>query len=225
METSPITADGAMPATSLDQAAVHLAMRVAPVSDISQPIELFAGEGEMRAAFRRHDWSATPLGAEGSWSPALRSSLLHIFWSAFPNLILWGPDLVQLYNESYLDLLGDQRFAGLGVPAREGAPHEWAINAPIYARVRAGETISREGALFAVTRSGKGEQLYLTLSYVPILDESAKVAGVLVTVFEAEEEVSVQGREFEHHRDMPPRGRQSEGSIDRIRRPPGSLAL
>ena len=225
METSPITADGAMPATSLDQAAVHLAMRVAPVSDISQPIELFAGEGEMRAAFRRHDWSATPLGAEGSWSPALRSSLLHIFWSAFPNLILWGPDLVQLYNESYLDLLGDQRFAGLGVPAQKGAPHEWDINAPIYARVRAGETISREGALFSVTRSGKAEQLYLTLSYVPILDESAKVAGVLVTVFEAEEEVSVQGREFEHHRDMPPRGRQSEGSIDRIRRPPGSLAL
>ena len=186
METSLFTAHDAMPATSLDQATLSPAVRIAPVSAVSQPIELFEGDGEMRAAFRRHDWSATSLGAEESWSPALRSSLLHIFWSAFPNLILWGPDLVQLYNESYLDLLGDLRFAGLGVPARESAPLEWDITAPIYARVWAGETISREGALFSVTRSGKAEQLYLTLSYVPIHDECGKVAGVLVTVFESE---------------------------------------
>lgn len=191
---------------------------------VSNPIELFAGEGEMRDAFRRHDWSATQLGAQSSWSPALRSSLLHILWSAFPNLVLWGPDLVQLYNESYLDLIGDQRLAGLGVPTREGSPHDWEINAPIYDRVLAGETISREGALFSVMRSGKAENLYLTLSYAPIYDEHAKVAGVLVTVFEAEEELSIGGREAEHHRDMPPRDRKPARPTDPSRNPPVSLS-
>lgn len=177
----------------------------------------------MRAACRRLDWSATQLGAEASWSPALRSSLQHILWSAFPNLVLWGPDLVQLYNEAYLDLIGDERLAGLGVPTREGSPHDWDINAPIYARVLAGETISREGALFAVTRSGQAEELYLTLSYAPIYDESAGVAGVLVTVFEAEEELSARGREAEHHRDMPPRGHKPVRP-DPFRRPPASVS-
>jgi hypothetical protein len=177
---------------------------IAPMAD---PIELFAGEGEVRAAFRCHDWSATKLGPQSSWSPALRSSVMHILWSAFPNLVLWGPDLVQLYNEAYLDLIGDQRLNGLGLPTREGSPNDWEINAPIYDRVLAGETISREGALFSVKRAGQVESLYLTLSYAPIHDENARVAGVLVTVFEAEEERPVRGHEIEHHRDMPPRDR------------------
>lgn len=191
---------------------------------VSDPIELFAGEGEMRAACRRHDWNATQLGAQSSWSPSLRSSVLHILWSAFPNLVLWGPDLVQLYNEAYLDLIGDKRLEGLGVPTREGSPRDWEINAPIYDRVLAGETISREGALFSVMRSGQTETLYLTLSYAPIHDEHAKVAGVLVTVFEAEEERSVRGREVEHRRDMPPRDRTPVRPADPFHRPPVSLS-
>lgn len=182
-------------------------------------ITLFAGDGEMRAAFRRHDWSATSIGPESEWSPALCSSLLHILWSAFPNLILWGPDLVQLYNEAYLDLIGDVHVAGLGMAAHEVSSADWEINAPIYARVRAGETISREGALFSVTRSGRLESLYLTLSYAPIHDEHGAVAGVLVTIFEAEDELAPGGPAERHHRDMPPRDRKSSDRPGPVRRP------
>ena len=151
--------------------------------------ELFSGDGRIRAAFRSHDWSGTAIGDQSTWSPSLRSSLLHILWSAFPNMVLWGPDLVQLFNEPYLDLVGDLRGGGLGLPAREARAGEWDVLAPIYARVLAGETISRENVPFAVTRTGRRENLSLTLSYAPILDEGGGVAGVLVTVFEAEEEL------------------------------------
>ena len=209
-----------MHAHSVTLAPLPLSSRVAPMTAVSDPNELFAGEGEIRAAFRRHDWSGTRLGAESDWPPALRSSLLHILWSAFPNLVLWGPDLVQLYNEAYLDLIGDQRLAGLGVPTREGSPHDWDANSRIYGRVLAGETVSREGALFSVTRAGKLEHLYLTLSYAPILDESAVAAGVLVTVFEAEDELRVDGRDAKRHRDMPPRGRTAVRPTDTTRRSP-----
>ena len=175
----------------------------------SDSADLFSGDGNVRAALRAHDWSATTLGAEAAWSPALRSSLLHILWSPFPNLVLWGADLVQLYNDAYLDLIGDQRFAGLGAPVRDGALHDRDIEAPIYARVLAGETISREGARFTVLRGGASQTLYLTLSYAPIHDEHLAVAGVLVTVFEAEEGLSETGRSS-HRRDMPPRLRQAD---------------
>ena len=156
--------------------------------------ELFSGDGKMRAAFRSHNWSDTAIGDHGTWSAALRSSLLHILWSAFPNMVLWGPDLVQLFNEPYLDLVGDLQAGGLGMPARESRASEWEVLAPIYARVFAGETISRENVPFAVTRTGRRENLSLTLSYAPIHDEGGAVAGVLVTVFEAEEELF--GREL-----------------------------
>ena len=151
--------------------------------------ELFQGEGRIRAAFRSRNWSTTSIGDESTWPPALRSSLLHILWSAFPNMVLWGPDLVQLYNEPYLDLVGDQRAGGLGVPAREALESDWESQAPIFARVLAGETVSRENAPFVVTRAGRRESLSLTLSYAPIHDEGTSIAGVLLTVFEAEEEL------------------------------------
>jgi hypothetical protein len=151
--------------------------------------ELLSGDDRIRVAFRSHDWSGTPLGDESSWSPALRSSLLHILWSAFPNMVLWGPDLVQLYNEPYLDLVGDARAAALGAPAREGRATNWELDAPIYARVLAGETVSREHTPFTVTRAGRTETLSLTLAYAPIHAEGTTIGGVLVTVFEAEEEL------------------------------------
>ena len=156
----------------------------------SDPIDLFAGDGEVRAACRAKDWHATPLGPESSWSPALRSSLLHVLWSAFPNVILWGPGHVQLFNDAYIDLVGGDGLAALGCPPASASSHGAESAGPYLQRVFAGETISREGALFAVTRSGKAEHLYLTLSYAPIHDEDAVVAGVLVTVFEAEDELT-----------------------------------
>ena len=157
--------------------------------------ELLSGDDKIRVAFRSRDWSGTSLGDESSWSPALRSSLLHILWSAFPNMVLWGPEFVQLYNEPYLDLMGDLPAAGLGMPAREALGSEWEIHAPICARAMAGETISREDTHFMVTRAGRREPLSVTLSYAPIHDVDATIGGVLVTVFEAEDEL--YGRELQ----------------------------
>lgn len=151
--------------------------------------ELLSGDDRIRVAFRSHDWSGTPLGEESTWPPALRSSLLHILWSAFPNMVLWGPELVQLYNEPYLDLVGEAHAPELGAPARDTQATEWERDAPIYARVMSGETISRERTPVTVMRAGRRETLSLTLSYAPIHDEQATVGGVLVTVFEAEEEL------------------------------------
>lgn len=47
---------------------------------------VFAG-GEMAERIRSFEWSRTPLGAPGDWSPALR-------W--------WGPDYISIYNDGYI---------------------------------------------------------------------------------------------------------------------------
>jgi hypothetical protein len=156
------------------------------------PLDPFAGERPQSAAFHAHDWSATELGSENSWPPSLRRTVDHILWSDFPNLLLWGPDLLQLYNESYRQLMGDLELAKLGRPVRECTALNWEVNAPFYARALAGETVSREGAIVSVTRGGKTENVNLTLSYKPIFVDHSSVGGVLVTVFESTPKVEAE---------------------------------
>jgi PAS domain S-box-containing protein len=163
--------------------------------------EPFAGEGELRARCRAHDWAATPLGPVEQWPASLRAVAGTVLASAFPMVLLWGEALVQIYNDGYRDLMGGKHPAGLGQPTRECWPEVWHLNAPIYERVRAGETVVLENALFPITRSGVLEEAWFTLSYSPVPDAAGGIGGVLVTVFETTAQVRARGaRELERER-------------------------
>ena len=168
-----------------------------PASPRVTPLALFDGVGAVPDEFRAHDWTATSLGKEDSWPQSLRTSVQHILWSDFPNLVLWGADLLQLYNERYQELMGEPGPSRLGQPARESSLRDWLIDEPIYARVMTGETVSRENASVPVRRNGKEETLQLTISYSPIYQARGSVGGVLVTVFEAMSLVTRHGRDRE----------------------------
>jgi PAS domain S-box-containing protein len=146
--------------------------------------QLFAGTGEMRARCRDLDWSRTALGGVETWSERLRAVAQLVLAHPFPNIVLWGPELVQIYNDGYRELMRSKHPAGLGQPTRECWPEVWHITGPIYERVRLGESLSFEDALYPLTRSGVLEDAWFTLSYSPLRDESDAVAGVLVTVLE-----------------------------------------
>ena len=178
--------DVTLQSSSTSSEAVRSASLATTTASAAEPLPpLFGGVGTLVNEFRAHDWTATSLGKEDSWPPSLRTSVQHILWSDFPNLVLWGSDLVQLYNERYQELMGEPGPSRLGRPARESALRDWLIDEPIYARVRAGETVSRENAQVLVNRNGKDEALCLTISYSPIYVGPGVVGGVLVTVFES----------------------------------------
>ncbi|HZF68272.1 MAG TPA: PAS domain-containing protein [Gemmatirosa sp.] len=153
---------------------------------------LFDGPGEMRARCRALDWRATALGDPREWPSSLRTTAESVLARAFPAIVLWGPDLVQLYNDAYVPFLGVKHPAGLGQPTRECWPEVWHINAPIYARVHAGETVFLEDAHFPLRRQGEAgplEDLYLTLSYDPVHDEAGDVGGVCITIVDTTAQV------------------------------------
>ena len=103
-------------------------------------------------------------------------------------IVLWGNDLVQIYNDAYRELMGNKHPAGLGQPTQDCWPEVWKINEPIYARVLAGETLTFEDQLYPITRHGYVEDAYFTLCYSPLRDEAGEIKGVLVTVFETTKE-------------------------------------
>ena len=146
-----------------------------------------AGKGEMARLVRTHDWAATPLGPVERWPQSLRTVVDTLLASGFPAIALWGPELVQVYNDGYRRIMAAKHPEGLGQPTRECWPEIWHINEPIYERVRSGETLTFEDKLFPITRHGYLKDAWFTLSYSPLRDEGGGIAGVLVTVFETTE--------------------------------------
>jgi len=150
----------------------------------SDAAALFAGSGEMRARSHAFDWSATPLGPVSQWSPALRTVVGLVLASPLGMIVLWGPELVQIYNDAYRAVMGAKHPSGLGQPTRECWPEVWAFNAPLYDGVlQRGESFTFEDQRLVIDRHGRPEEAFFTLTYGPLPDDD-RVGGVLVTVVE-----------------------------------------
>ena len=107
-------------------------------------------------------------------------------------IVLWGPALIQIYNDAYRDLMGDKHPGGLGQPTRECWPEVWHINEPIYKRVFAGETVTIDDGLYPLVRNGRVGNLWLTLTYSPVTDRVGTIGGVLVTIVETTARVQAE---------------------------------
>ena len=163
---------------------------------------LFAGPGEMRALCRATDWAATPLGPVEGWPAGLRAAAGLVLAAPTAMTVLWGPRLVQVYNDAYRGLMGAKHPAGLGQPTRECWPEVWDFNAPLYEGVtRRGESFTFTDQPLVVERHGRREEAFFTLAYSPVPDGGDAVGGVLVTVFETTAQVRARGaREEERER-------------------------
>ncbi|HEV7991408.1 MAG TPA: PAS domain-containing protein [Gemmatimonadaceae bacterium] len=161
---------------------------------------LFTGLGEMRGRIRTFDWADSPLGPLERWPASLRGAVSTMLASAFANIVLWGPELIQIYNDGYREIMGAKHPSGLGIPTRECWPEAWSFNEPIYDSVFAGETRFFEDVLIPIARYGKLEDVYFTISYSPILDDDARVGGVLVTLLETTARVAARRLEDERER-------------------------
>jgi PAS domain S-box-containing protein len=139
---------------------------------------------EMHQRVRAFDWAATALGPMEAWPQSLRTVVSTMLDCGFPMVVLWGPQLVQIYNDGYRDLMGVKHPAGLGQPAQDCWPEAWQRSAPIYARVQQGEIVTLEDVRYPITRHGPPEDAFFTLCTSPLRDEAGAVAGVLVTLFE-----------------------------------------
>ncbi|MDF1502413.1 PAS domain-containing protein [Roseisolibacter sp. H3M3-2] len=160
-------------------------------------VQLFAGPGELRARCRALDWAATPLGPVRGWPQSLRTAVALCLASGFPMLVMWGPELVQLYNDAFRSVLQATHPAGLGQRARDCWPELWETIGPMYQGVLdTGESIFLEDQLFTPERRGEpgvSEEAYFTFSYSAIPDEAHRPAGILATVFETTRHVQSRG--------------------------------
>ncbi|MVV52211.1 PAS domain S-box protein [Pseudomonas sp. PB120] len=135
----------------------------------------------------RLDWTRTPLGAASTWPQSLRTAVDIVIHSPMPMLLLWGPALTQIYNDGFALLAGSKHPHAFGQPTHLIWPELTDFTDPIYSAVLQGQVRTYSEQRFTLQRDGVDSDFWLDLTYSPIRDENAEVAGILVTAIETNE--------------------------------------
>src|SRR5262245_13021279 len=151
------------------------------------------GGGDMGARIHAFDWSKTALGPVESWSPALRMMVRLLLANRFPQLLWWGPQHIQLYNDPYRPIPGTKHpERALGRPASECWAEIWHVIGPLVETpFQGGPATWMDGICLEINRYGFIEETHFTIAYSPVPDETAPrgIGGVLATVHEITEKV------------------------------------
>jgi serine phosphatase RsbU (regulator of sigma subunit)/PAS domain-containing protein len=139
---------------------------------------------ELQRLVLEHDWTATSLGPVSGWSPTLLSTVSTLVNSPFGMLLMWGPELVMVYNDRYAALLGPRHPTALGERVPDVWIDVWADIEGLIDTVFAGGSTHDEDLLLVMTRHGFAEEAYFTFSYSPVVEPGGRVAGLLNTVVE-----------------------------------------
>jgi PAS domain S-box-containing protein len=155
--------------------------------------QFLAGGGTMGERIQAYDWSTSPLGPIETWPQALCSSLSLILPARFLAYLVWGPELLSFYNDTFRPLLGAKPEA-LGQPLPQVWPEIWDTLHPIVADAFRGNASSVEDWPATITREGHPEQTWWAFSCSPVRDEAGEIRGVLCLVRETTRRVATQQR-------------------------------
>ena len=157
--------------------------------------DLLTGSGELRARMRSHDWGNSPLGPPGTWPSSLRTAVGIMLNSSFPMFLAWGPELIFLFNDAYLPILGKKQANALGMPFAELWSEIWTDINPLVQTALSGESIFADNLLLQMERNGFPEETYFTFSYSPVHDESGQVAGMFCACTETTQQILAERRQ------------------------------
>ncbi len=143
--------------------------------------------GEMLARVREFDWASTPLGHPGEWPECLRTAVDVVLGCAFPAILVWGPQLIQIYNDSYVPLIGAKHPRALGVASHECWPEIRHVQEPTFSRVFSGETVHFTEAHYALDRydTGAVEDCWFDATFIPVPLATGDIGGSLSILFES----------------------------------------
>lgn len=107
-----------------------------------------------------------------------------------PMCIVWGKELIRLYNDAFRPLVGENRHSNaLGNSAYESMADIWDQIGPELEGAMAGKSFGAENFHLSLNRIGTTEDCFFNVSYSPIRDETAQVCGVLIACIETTKQV------------------------------------
>src|ERR1700744_719741 len=142
--------------------------------------EFLSGGGEMGQRIREYDWASTPLGPVESWPQALRTCIRIMLDSRQPIWLGWGKELIKLYNDPYIAIVGGKHPTALGQPASVVWKAIWRQIGPmLHTVMEEDQGTYVESQLLIMERNGYPEETYYTFSYTPIPGDDGGTAGMI----------------------------------------------
>ncbi len=158
--------------------------------------EAVALGGEMGRLFAEFDWAAHPLGSPQEWSAEVRSAVAVVLTSRFP-IVLWlgAEDLFLVYNDAYIQILGDKHPAALGRRGRFVWWDIWEPISPMLASVIAtGEATWSHDLMLPMVTAGRRQERYFTFTYSPLVGHTGEIYGIFCPSWETTERVISERR-------------------------------
>ena len=129
------------------------------------------------------DWERSAVGSVQTWCPTLTAMVRLVLASRQPMLLLWGRQLVQIYNDACAEVLGTGQ---LGQPASEQVGPLWQAVLPEAKQLLGGERAGRASDRPVAVVRGR-ERAWWKTACTPVHDGAA-MAGVLATFTDCTEE-------------------------------------
>jgi signal transduction histidine kinase/CheY-like chemotaxis protein/anti-sigma regulatory factor (Ser/Thr protein kinase)/PAS domain-containing protein len=158
--------------------------------------EAVALGGEMGRLFEEFDWAAHPLGSPQEWSAEVRSAVAVVLTSRFP-IALWlgAQDLFLVYNDAYIQILGDKHPDALGRRGQFVWWDIWEAISPMLASVIAtGEATWSHDLMLPIVTAGRRRERYFTFTYSPLVGNSGEIYGIFCPSWETTERVISERR-------------------------------
>jgi signal transduction histidine kinase len=147
-------------------------------------LDWVVGGGEMGKLVRSMDWSQTPLGPLGSWPQSLRTTVNICLASDLPICIIWGPGLVQIYNDGYRVICGGKHPQSMGQNFRQCWTEAWPVIGEACNSALSGDTAFLEDQHIFLARHWYNEECFFTFSFSPIRSEDGHIGGLFHPVIE-----------------------------------------
>ena len=138
------------------------------------------GGGQMGDLIYQFDWAVTSIGPLSDWPQSLKTAVDIMLNSNHPMWIGWGREMVFLYNDAYVQVLGLSKHPwALGRKAEEVWKEIWDVCEPLADKVfnKSQASFVDEVALF-MDRGDFVEETFYSFSYSPIRNESGRVGGL-----------------------------------------------
>ena len=129
---------------------------------------------------RAFDWDATPLGPPQYWPQSLKTAVRIMLTSRQPIWVGWGAEMIYLYNDPYLSIIGGKHPDALGQPVAKVWHEIWGEIEPMLSSAMSGDGTFVEEQLLIMERHGYPEETYYTFSYSPIPNDDGVGAGGII---------------------------------------------
>jgi signal transduction histidine kinase len=147
--------------------------------------QCIASESETGRVARGVNWAVTPLGPVRGWSETLQSAVASCLGSQWPTILMWGRELICLYNDAYSEIILQKHPRAMGRPAREAFAELWGQLEPLVDQaVATGDPVRYADQRFEIDRRGFIEEAYFTLSLTPVIGSRGNVEGLILPVHE-----------------------------------------